>query len=254
MTLILTHINKYGIILASDSNLTNNEGNTGFGQKVFPIPHLNSALTYSGNYSINGKSIDLWMTNFITGSFFTCKTIEQFTSELSNRMTSEMRDEEINAVSIVHVCGYQVYNNISYLEHWHISNGTLSNDGNYSKAINQFHFCNDFNTRTVDQHREILNKLNEDSTYHQFYINGFPPGRMGIMHIKQVMDKALKEIWNHEEWGFRKPQNIFEVASTLEFYFELVALLFKMSNYNALYIGGKTQLHIIPVPQNINTF
>lgn len=96
MTLIASYITKFGIIQASDSNLSNNEGNAGFGQKVFPIPHLNASLAFSGVYSINGKSVDRWMNEFITNSFFTSETIEEFTKELAERINREMLDFEIN--------------------------------------------------------------------------------------------------------------------------------------------------------------
>src|SRR5687768_5919142 len=103
MTLIASYINKFGIIQASDSNLTSDSGNSGFGQKIFPIPHLNASLAYSGSYFINGTKVDEWMTEFITGSPFTSTTIEEFTEQLSGLMTSQMRPYEIEQTSIVHV-------------------------------------------------------------------------------------------------------------------------------------------------------
>lgn len=115
-----------------------------------------------------------------------------------------------------------------------------------------FKYSNDFHSRLKKSDRELLVKLDEDPVFHQFYINGFPPGRMSAMHIKSVLDKALNNIWNLPKWGFNKPQNLFEVSAVLELYFHIVSELFKMSEYNALYIGGKIQSHLIPVPQNID--
>jgi len=251
MTLIASYITKYGIIQASDSNLTNDSGNAGFGQKIFPIPHLNSSLAYSGSYSIDGKSIDLWMSDFISGSYFTASSINELTLQLSDRMTSEMRDEEISSISIVHIAGYQKHENKSHAEHWHISNTVLNKDGTYSQAHDKFHFANDFNSRTNKNHRDLLKQFDENSLFHQYYINGFPPGRISSVIIKQTIDNSLNIIWDEPSWKFRKPENIFEFANLVKLYFDFVIRLFPMSDYNALYIGGEIQSHLIPVPQDI---
>jgi hypothetical protein len=251
MTLIVSCITKFGIIQASDSNLTNNSGNAGFGQKVFPIPHLNASLAYSGCYEIDGNSIDIWMNTFISGTFFTASTIEEFTSQLSGRMTSEMRDNEISQISIVHIAGYQKFENQSHVEHWHISNTGLNPDGSYSPAMTEFHFSNDFNSRTNHEHRNSLRQFDLNSYMHQYYINGFAPGRMSSMIIKQTIDHALNHIWNRTDWKFRRPSNIFEFSNVVKLYFDFVTKLFPMSDYDAMYIGGEIQTHLISSPQDL---
>jgi hypothetical protein len=51
VTLIATVISKYGIIQASDSNLTDTEGRAaGAGQKLFDLPFAPAALTIAGSY------------------------------------------------------------------------------------------------------------------------------------------------------------------------------------------------------------
>jgi hypothetical protein len=63
MTLMLTHINKDGIIHASDSNLTANDGTeAGQAQKTFPIGFLKSGFALAGSYSVGGVHRDKWMT------------------------------------------------------------------------------------------------------------------------------------------------------------------------------------------------
>ncbi len=251
MTLIASYINKFGIVQASDSNLTTDTGNAGFGQKIFPIPHLNASLSYSGTYYIDGRQVDEWMNDFVTGTFHTCSTIEEFTKQLSERMTSEMRENEINAVSIVHIAGYQKFDHQSHLEHWHISNSGLQGDGNYSAPRTNFNYSNDFNSRTRKEQREMLIQMDFDSLNHAIYINGFPDGRIAYMYIKSQMDKVLTDIWNTKEWNFRQPQNLFESASILKLYFEFVCQLFKLSYHSALYIGGDIQTNLIPAPQDL---
>ena len=50
MTLILAHLSKHGIILASDSNLTSDSGDEGEGQKTFLVPYLQSGCNASQEF------------------------------------------------------------------------------------------------------------------------------------------------------------------------------------------------------------
>lgn len=253
MTLIASYITKFGIIQASDSNLTNDKGNAGFGQKVFPIPYLNASLAYSGVYTIDRINIDTWMNDFIARASFHTKTIEQFTSDLSESMTKEMRKLEHSEITIIHIAGYQKVDYKSYAEHWHIANTTLKDDGSYLIPTNgQFHFCNDFNSRTNIEQHNFIKHMEEKSQSHQYYINGFPAGRMSAQIIKQSIDEALKYIWERADWNFRKPNNIFEFSNLVKLYFDFVTRLFPMSDYNAMYIGGEIQTHLIPAPQDLS--
>ncbi|MFN8306158.1 MAG: hypothetical protein U0T79_05255 [Ferruginibacter sp.] len=252
MSLIFTYINKFGVIIASDSNLSTNAGNAGFGQKVFSIQYLNAGLSYSGSYKIDGLPADEWLTQFITGAVFLHSTIGDFVNALSERLTAQMRDDEFSAGTIIHIAGYHKVENESYLEHWHISNMRLQGDGYYTKPENNFHHSNDFNSRTNEEHRKILIALDRSSTDHQFYINGFPPGRISAVHLKFTIDQALNQIWDTPGWNFRKPTNQFESNTIVKLYFHLIAELFKISDHNALYIGGDTQTLLIPTPQDLN--
>jgi hypothetical protein len=68
MTLILTHLGRFGIIHASDSNLTSAlNTSAGQGKKTFALDYLNAGLTVAGAYSIAGIAMDVWMQNFIRG-------------------------------------------------------------------------------------------------------------------------------------------------------------------------------------------
>lgn len=251
MTLIASYITKFGIIQASDSNLSNSEGNAGFGQKVFPIPHLNASLSYSGVYSINGRSVDHWMTDFITASFFTLKTIEEFTVELKDRMNADMRENEIDGVTILHIAGYAKHDDQSHAEHWHISNTSLLESGSYGASSGEFKISNDFNSRTNPEQREFLKSFDAAPFNHQCYINGYPPGRMSANALKGTLDQTLQTIWNNKDWRFNQPETLFEFYTIVKLYFEFVKTLLKMSNYPALFIGGETQTHLIPVPQDL---
>lgn len=251
MSLILSYINKFGIVLASDSNLSNDEGNAGFGQKVFPIPHLNAGLAYSGTYNINGLNVDKWMTDFITGSFHLFGTIEGFTSALSARLTSEMREHELQTCTIIHIAGFQQVDSNSHIEHWHISNTGLFPDGSYDTPTKDFKYHNDFNSRLYKEHREHIIQNQSDYIFRQYFINGLSSGRISANQVIHVLEHTLNDIWSREDNKFRKPDNLFETSNVIKLYFGIVTELFKMSEYNALYIGGDIQTHLIPVPQNL---
>ncbi len=51
MTLIATMISRYGIIQASDSNLTSPSGAVTTGKKVFRLGFANGALSVAGAYA-----------------------------------------------------------------------------------------------------------------------------------------------------------------------------------------------------------
>ena len=89
MTLIVSYLNKYGVVLASDSNLSNKKGNAGFGQKVFPISFLKAGVTYSGLYEIGGQDIDDWLNQFIRNESFITNSIELFVENLCNQLNLE---------------------------------------------------------------------------------------------------------------------------------------------------------------------
>lgn len=251
MTLIASYINKFGVIVASDSNLTSREGNSGNGQKVFPIPFLNSALAYSGRYDIRGRDLDEWMSDFILNAPNTCDTINEFVQNLTTHLNLDFNGNE-DDISIIHICGYSTFEYHSYLEHWHISNTALLNTGSYRTPITEFHYSNDFNSRTEQANRDFLITLDNTSENNQFYINGFPPGRMSYMFLKQNLEEMLHAIRQQPGWHFNSPKNLFETASQLKMYFHLISEMFKMSDYNALYVGGDIQTFLIPAPLNLN--
>lgn len=253
MTLIASYITKFGIIQASDSNLTDDKGNAGFGQKIFPIPHYQSSLAYSGCYTINGINADSWINEFITGSVHSTSTLEEFCSQITTSLNSSLREHEFKVGTIIHIAGYLTKDGLSYIQHWHISNTGLDpQTGLYSTPADSFHLVSDFDSLRVAHHRELLKSIDSNPTEHQFYINGFPPGRISAVIIKHHIDHAFAEIWNNPNWKFKEPKSIFEFSHLVRIYFQLVINLFPMSEYNALYVGGDIQINTIPTPQNLN--
>jgi hypothetical protein len=109
MTLIVTHLSKFGIIHASDSNLTTSGGNrAGESKKTFPLSYLNAGLTVAGAFSVDGMPMALWMDNFISamdphgGDL----TLRAFAVILGSRLESEMTVNEKRGGSMIHIAGY----------------------------------------------------------------------------------------------------------------------------------------------------
>lgn len=248
MTIISSYINKYGVILASDSNLSSRSGNSGFGQKVFPIQHLNAGLSYSGIYKINGVELDNWMSNFIDNDSFISSSIEEFVINLTRALNLEYNSEE--QLSIIHVCGYQKDEYLANCQHWHISNANLIEDtGEYSpKGSFEYHL--DFDTGREEDLQKLIS-FEPHPNNNIFFSNGYPPGRISMMAIRSLLEQLFVNITSQEKWKFRPPRNIFESASQVRLYYHILGEMFRLSDYDALFVGGETQIHIIPAPSNL---
>jgi len=107
MTLILTHLSLHGIIHASDSNLTSSgDVAAGQSQKTFPIPHLQAGLTVAGSYSVGGKEMRSWMTDFIQKQATNpTGTLASFAETLRTALEAEMTSGEKRGGSLIHIAG-----------------------------------------------------------------------------------------------------------------------------------------------------
>lgn len=117
MTLILTHLSRFGIVHASDSNLTSADENAGTGQKSFPIHYLNAGLTLAGAYSVGGIPMDQWMNDFIQRySDRTGQTLSDFSHSLRGILETDMNHTEKMGGSILHITGYVDNGEVSHPE------------------------------------------------------------------------------------------------------------------------------------------
>src|SRR5260370_20344144 len=95
MTLIATHISKYGIVQASDSNLTAGLRLAGPGKKVFDLSFGRGALAVAGSYSVSGREMDAWMSDCIQDYGRGANpTLPGFAEHLRARLSSELTDDE----------------------------------------------------------------------------------------------------------------------------------------------------------------
>src|SRR6266852_7106107 len=149
MTLIVTHISKFGIVHASDSNLTSEVGGpAGKGQKTFKVNHLKAGLTVAGAYSVAGTPMDVWMKDFITTQATSgAETLSGFGETLRTAFETQMSSEEKQAGSMVHIAGYvRTHNGVHHPEFYYVRNvyGIATDTGEYFDVRDQFVVSEDF--------------------------------------------------------------------------------------------------------------
>src|SRR6266568_204847 len=208
MTLILAHISKFGIIHASDSNLTS-DSNTyaGQGQKTFELPFLNTGLTVAGAYSVAGKPMDVWMTDFISAQASSgVGSLLKFAEALNARLETEMDADEKQGGSMVHIAGYVEKGGFQHPEFYFVRNvyGIKDSTGEYFDVRNQFAVSEDFWSRDCPKSNAMAAF---QSGAYQIYINGFASGRIGYVILQDQMNSFFKAIWEQPQWKFRPPQS-----------------------------------------------
>jgi hypothetical protein len=253
MTLILTQISKHGIIHASDSNLSNDCGQTvGCGQKCFVIPKLNAGLTVAGSFGVGSEKMDDWMNNFIEKSSSSC--LKDFAEELRASLEKEMTKEQKNGGSLMHIAGYQKNKNGKYYpEFWFVRNIMDINreTGEYLNIKQEFVKTEDFWTRD-NKNSYIFRKFQTKNGDYQLYINGFTSGRVSYNIIQGYLMNFFRNLWSNKNYNFRPPKNIKEAKLLIENYMKLINTLFILSDYPGQPIGGDIQMHAIPQPKNID--
>lgn len=251
MTLIVSHISKQGIIQLSDSNLSTRIGTAGFGQKIFPVPYLNASVAFTGPYWVKNQRVDQWLNEVIDGSrLSSIRTIKEFVENLVVRLNQDMTTTEKEEPTILHIAGFEIKDFKSYAKHFHISNCSLKEGGSYGDVRETFGYQEDFNSEN-SQHRAGLN-IAEGVNSPLIFANGEREGRTAFMTIWTHWTPLLGAFWVSADFKFRSPDSLFETGSVLKHYLEFVCHMYKMSEHEALYVGGEIQSHYILSPQDLD--
>lgn len=256
MTLIITHISRHGIVHASDSNLTNGNGeNVREGKKTFKIPYLKAGLTVAGNYGVGGKYMDEWMNDFINSQkHLENISIELFSRNLKDRIEKEMKPEQKKNGCLIHIAGYAKENGLYHPEFWFIRNIHSMNPktGEYEDYRDYFAISEDFWTRDYRNNNIFKIGFRDTSLYAgQIYVNGYTLGRIGFNIVRKKLDSFFYEMWEEKDWKFRAPKNIEETELLVKNYMQIINTLFLLSDYPGQCIGGETNTIIIEQPENI---
>jgi hypothetical protein len=251
MTLIVTYINKYGIVHASDSNLSYSNGlHAGESQKTFPIPHLESGLTVAGSYQVGGNPMNRWLNSFIDHDMKSGnKSLELFSEKLRVKLEMEMNGGEKKSGCMIHVAGFAPGNNVKHPEFWFIRNiyGIDQKSGEYQEVRNQFVKSEDFWVRN-SKDLDLLNWLEGGGI--QVYGNGFASGRIGFFSLLPHFNEYFQTFWSNPNWKFRPPTSIKETEHIVKLYIQMVKTLFLVSDYPSPLIGGEIQTYLIPRANN----
>ncbi|MFQ6100039.1 MAG: hypothetical protein ACE5OS_02235 [Anaerolineae bacterium] len=255
MTLILTHLNRYGIIHASDSSLTAGDMDAGQGQKTFEVPFLNAGLTVAGAFSVGREEMDIWMNDFIQSqASVNGLTLSGFAHRLESELQSRMLPGEKDGGSMVHIAGYAKEGNTYHPEFWFISNvhAIDRKTGEYGGIDYNFKSSEDFWTRDCPENN-LMKRFQEHAGAYQIYVNGFAPGRISYVFLQRVMNEFLRTVWGNPNWKFRPPQSLKETEILVKMYIQVIINLFLLSDYSARFIGGEPQIYAIPQPENVVT-
>lgn len=250
MTLILTQISKYGILLASDSNLTSKVGHAGAGTKVFQLPYLSAGLCLAGSYRVNGQSMDGWMQRFIAAqASIKNSSLSDFAHNLKEALQSQMTTTEKQSGSLIQIAGYVHENGQAHPEFWFVRNvhGIEELTGEYKDIREDFAISEDFWQRDC---RNNNSHIAFEQGGYQLYINGFASGRISYVMLQGILSQFFAMIWRNPNWKFRPPQSLEEAEAFVKLYMQCVNTLFLSSNYPAPFIGGDVQVHRILAPSN----
>ena len=249
MSLIITQISKYGIIHATDGNLTSSDGSpAGQERKLFPLQFLNAALTVAGSFGVGDLAMREWMERFIQAQRqASCDSLSAFARALGASLQAEMNAGQKASGSIVHIAGYARDAEGFHPEFWHVRNvyGIDQSTGEYRDLRDTFQVGEDFWTRDWQEHN-LGQKFEQGVDW--IYINGFASGRINFWHLQSQMTNFFWQVWSNEAWRFRPPHSLDESVLIVDLYVRTIGVLFRLSDYSAPFIGGTPQTYAIPRP------
>jgi hypothetical protein len=191
------------------------------------------------------------MNLFISKHTVSAGSLATFAYALGNALESEMSRREKAGGSLVHIAGYVKDKGHYHPEFYFVRNvHAIARSGEYKDIRNEFAVSEDFWTR--DCPRDNLMDAFQRDVY-QLYINGFPEGRIGYLGLQAPLTKFFSDIWSQPAWRFRPPRTVYETSEFLKLYMNVIATLFRVSDYPARFIGGKIQLLRIKQPKRVAT-
>ena len=251
MSLILTHINKFGIIHASDSNISSPGREVREDKKVFPINFLNAGLSLAGTYSVDGKAMNTWMEEFIkTQSDAKVSTLKEFSEVLQQKLQSSLRDYEFKNGCMIQISGYSKTNEVIHPEFWFIRNvhSINSETGQYENIDETIEISEDFASRDLLKNTSLDEYNCKEHGVDYSYFNGFSPGRISYFYLTRYLDDFFNSVWGNENWKFRPPSNLNDYKLLANSYMVTIDTLFQLSDDYNRAIGGTPQFHLIPAP------
>lgn len=287
MTLIITHINRFGIVHAADSNMMSLNNRTkqlqgvSVEQKLFQIPFLNAAVSVAGNVMLGEESMSDWMPIFIEQEE-KCDTmsLQLFAENLRKKWFAAMTPAQLEIGNWAHISGYVQTENISHPECWFVSN-ILNQDGLCLQVDNQkFHRWEDLATRDCRANGDLFSLFSAGHDVSVTYINGYLTGRILMNHFNLLNalpaqgTPVLRQfvinphaLRTNVEWQQaseyeitqfnnlikplvgKHPSSLEDTEDMVKTSMDIISKLFQIGENPV--IGGDTQVFAIPAPANI---
>jgi hypothetical protein len=241
MTIIITQINKYGMVFGADSNITNDkdEIKPEKSKKVFEIKKLNSAMAVAGTYTVDGIYMDEFLEEFIVGNNF--ESLDDFVDILKYNLDDKMTYEEKAEKCIMHIGGYDK----GYPRFFHISNVDVLDSGKYN--VRDFTSDMDFNENYI-KNKGFKEKFEKDQFYYQLYTNGFLGARVVSNYFVRGLTNFIHLI-SEKDPSFRLPNSLPDYKVICEVGLNIVCEMMKLSNHGNI-VGGEPQFIAIPYDYN----
>lgn len=244
MTLIRCLITQFGIIQASDSNLSTGDAPAGIGTKVYDLGFCNGALAFTGLYDIAGQRMDEWMPAFIrTYTATDAPSLEGFANALKDVLSMELGDRSKN---LYHIAGYVADTAGWHPEMWFVRNvDEIRDDGEYGEP-GEWLISEEFWGQHYQQPGipELL-----AGGGHFGYINGTAHGRAAMIQTSDLLWRMFATtLWYDPLNDFREPRSLDELAPIVDAELRMIGALYSSSDYFAPFIGGESQILLIPRP------
>lgn len=198
MTIIVTHLNRFGIVHAADTNLTIKVGtNITYreAQKLFQIPSLNAAVTVAGNALLGVEDMEDWMPQFIeTEEQHGTNSLRVFSEHLRDAWFNAMNPNQRTIGNWAHIAGYVTEGERSHPECWFVSNILRQELNDFAVDSTKFHRWEDFATRDCRVRGDLLAEFTAgNSAAYCTYLNGYPTGRI-LMNLFRVLRSAPSQV------------------------------------------------------------
>lgn len=133
MTLVLTEISRYGIVMGADSAVTYKtelpDGSKTWRvlngvQKLIPVVHLNAGVSYWGYGNIGSIETEFWIRDFIERHLGDTKNLKQFALALQDELQWAIGSKLGESECGFHLAGYTRNKEGKLVpDFWHIHNG-----------------------------------------------------------------------------------------------------------------------------------
>ena len=254
MTLITTIISNFGLIQASDSNITRSDAAEPTpGPKVFRLQFVDAALALAGTYRVGDQRMDAWMPRCIRDYAATTQlSLEGFAGYLGDRLDRELTSRQRQDPTLIHIVGYVSDSGGAHPEFYFVRNvGDINGQtGAYENFHSRFQVDEQFWNRDYPA-PSVRATLNVGG-YHA-YFNGTPDGRIAFVQFRQIFGAFLRMVWSQPNWKFRPPKSLDELASLVKLQIQTVGTLYEMSDYPAPFIGGEPQIERMTPPDDAVT-